>query len=152
MNVNEDIREEMYEDGEEYDMPTREEMMSEAIKRMKELCIDKEAIDAYTNGKVYVSSSTGRFIWADAEEQEMIDRFEEENDVLVYHAIFTRTAYCRFFSMLFVSQYKEDWQSDMNDIRHGCPTAMVINIDDEMFSGMGGIGIKQVSGRLERTE
>ena len=132
-------------------MPTREEMMSEAIKRMKALCIDKEAIDAFKSGKVYVSSS-GRFIWADAEQQEMIDRFEEENDVPVYHAIFTRTAYCRYFSMLFVSQYKEDRESDMNDICHGCPIAMVINIDDEMFSGMGGIGIKQVSGRLERTE
>ena len=40
----------------------------------------------------------------------------------------------------------------MNDIRHGCPTAMVISIDDEMCSRMGGIGINQVSGRLERIE
>lgn len=152
MNINEDIQEGMLTVREEYDMPTREEMISEAIKRMKELQLDKNAIEDLEKGKVSVSRSNGRLTWADEEEREMIDRFEEEKGALVYHAIFTRTAYCRYFSLLFVSQYKEDWESDMNDIRHGCPTAMVINIDDEMCSGMGGIGIKQVSDRLERTE
>lgn len=132
-------------------MPTREAMLTEAIARMKALQLYPNTIDDLKKGKVNVSKQMGALYWADEDEQKLIAKFESENDALVYHAIYTPTTFGRLFSMLFVSQYEEEWEMDHEDIECLTPLAMVINLDDEWCSDMGCIGVKPLFGGLVRT-
>ena len=131
-------------------MPTRTEMLNEAIARMKKLDLHPNTISDLKNGTVNVSKQFGALYWADEEEQEMIAKFENEHDALVYHAVYTPTQFGRLFSMLFVSQYDEEWELDNEDIDSRTPLAMVINLDDEWCSDMGCIGVKPSFGGLVR--
>lgn len=132
-------------------MVTREQQLAEAIKRMKALKLHKNTIADLKQGTVNVSKQMGALYWADEDEQKIIEKFEAEHNALVYHAIYTPTHFGRCFSMLFVSQYEEEWEMDNKDIKAGCPIAMVINLDDEWCSDMGSIGVTPMFGGLIRT-
>lgn len=132
-------------------MPTREAMLNEAIARMKDLGLHTNTIDDLKKGKVNVSKQMGVLYWANEDEQKLITKFESENDAFVYHAIYTPTTFGRLFSMLFVSQYEEEWEMDNEDIKSLTPIAMVINLDDEWCSDMGSIGVRPLFGGLVRT-
>lgn len=131
-------------------MPTREEMMTEAIARMKKIDLHPNTIKDLKNGTVNVSRQHGALFWADENEQKIIAKFEAENEALVYHAVYTPTQFGRLFSMLFVSKYDEEWKLDNEDIDSRTPLAMVINLDDEWCSDMGSIGVKPSFGGLVR--
>lgn len=133
-------------------MPDKARMLNEAIKRMKLLKLHPNTIEDLKDGTVNVSRQMGALFWADEDEQKIIAKFENENNALVYHAIFTPTNFGRCFSMLFVSQYEEEWEIDIEDIKEHYPIAMVINLDDEWCSDMGCIGVKPMFGGLVRTE
>lgn len=132
-------------------MVTKEEMLAEAIKRMKALKLHKNTISDLKKGTVNISKQMGALYWADEEEQKIIAEFEKEHNALVYHAIYTPTEFGRCFSMLFVGQYEDEWELDREDIKNHTPIAMVINLDDEWCSDMGSIGVAQMFGGLIRT-
>lgn len=132
-------------------MVTREQQLAEAIKRMKALKLHKNTIADLKQGTVNVSKQMGALYWANEDEQKIIEKFEAEHNALVYHAIYTPTHFGRCFSMLFVSQYEEEWEMDNKDIKAGYPIAMVINLDDEWCSDMGSIGVTPMFGGLIRT-
>lgn len=132
-------------------MITREQQLQEAIKRMKTLDLHKNTIADLKKGVVNVSKQMGALYWADESEKQIIAKFEAKNNALVYHAIYTPTQFGRCFSMLFVSQYEEEWEFDNENIKQGYPIAMVINLDDEWCSDMGSIGVKPMFGGLVRT-
>ena len=131
-------------------MVAKEEMLAEAIKRMRALKLHRNTISDLKNGTVNISKQMGALYWADEEEQKIIAEFEKEHNALVYHAIYTPTEFGRCFSMLFVSQYTEEWEMDNKDIEEGYPIAMVINLDDEWCSDMGSIGVTPMFGGLIR--
>ena len=132
-------------------MPNRTELLMEAIKRMEKFKLHPNTIRDLKNGKVNVSKQMGALYWADKDEQEIIAKFEYEHNALVYHAIYTPAQFGRCLSLLFVSQYEEEWEMDNKDIEELYPLAMVINLDDEWCSDMGCIGVQPMFGGLVRT-
>lgn len=132
-------------------MVTKEQQLAEAIERMKALKLHKNTIADLKQGTVNVSKQMGALYWANEDEQKIIEKFEAEHNALVYHAIYTPTHFGRCFSMLFVSQYEDEWELDRKDIRNYTPIAMVINLDDEWCSDMGSIRVTPIFGGLIRT-
>lgn len=130
---------------------TKTEMLNEAIARMKKLDLHPNTIKDLKNGTVNVSRQHGALFWADENEQKIIAKFENEHNALVYHVIYTPTEFGELFSMLFVSQYDEEWELDNEDIDSGYPIAMVVNLTDEWCSDMGSIGVRKSFGGLVRT-
>ena len=120
-----------------------EEKKTEAVARMKRLGIFPQTIEQFQD-EGYVSISEppfGAFYWAEGEDLERIRQFEEEHNALVYVVIRSYTNIGKLDSMLFVSDYPEDWVADQDDMEHGQQVAYVYNHDAPECSEMGAIGI-----------
>lgn len=133
-------------------MATREEMITEAISRMKTLHLHPNVIHDFKYGTINVSvDNTGILMWANEDEQQIIKDCEEKFGCVVYHVITCDTNFGRMFNMLFVSQYDEEWGIDREDLAEGMAIADVRNLSDDLLSDVGSIGIKNVIGGLVRT-
>lgn len=132
-------------------MPTKSEMRNEAIKRMTTLRLSKECMAVFKKGKVWKSMWCGALYELTDEEQKIVDKFENENDCIVYHAIYTSTEFGELFSMLFVSKYEEEWEFDNADLKDNYVFAMVENLTDPWYSDMGSIKVESMFGGLVRT-
>ena len=84
-------------------------------------------------------------------EQEFVKEFEEKYNAIVYHIIHNYTEFGELYSLLFVSQHKEEWDWDNEDIKNNIAMVYVKNIDEDAFSEFGSIGIKSQFGGLVRT-
>ena len=124
----------------------------EAIERMKMLKIYSQAIKEFEKENVInVSEHGGILFWLDDEQQEMIKRFEEKYNAVVYHVIHNYTEFGELYSLLYVSQHEEEWDYDKDDIKHNIALCYVVNKDEENFSEFGSIGIKPQYGGVIRT-
>ena len=95
----------------------REQQKQEAIKRMKKLGIMEQPIKEFEEqGKVNLSEGPGLLYWLNDEEQEMVRKFEEDSNGLVYHVIKTQMNFGLMYSFLYVSEHIEEWQMDMEDL------------------------------------
>lgn len=103
-----------------------------------------EYINQNIQGILYYVSNKEEFTNA-------IKKFEEKHQAKVYHAILTPLTYGRMLSLLYVSQYTEEWQNDRNELTEGLPLAYCINLDDEVTSEFGGIQIAKANGGITRT-
>ena len=74
-----------------------------------------------------------------------IRKFEEKHNALVYHAILTRTVFGTLLTLLYVTEEKEVWQEDKEQLQEGSPLAYVVNLDDDTCSEFGGI---QITGKM----
>ena len=129
----------------------KEERFDEAIKRMKLLKLDKECIEAFTNGKVWESEGFGALYEVNQKEQELIDNFEKNHpNCLVYHMIHNVFEFGECYSMLYVSGDKEEWEQDKQDIKDGYTFAWVENVDLDWCSEFGTIAVKSQFGGLVR--
>lgn len=133
-------------------MITREMKKEEAIKRMKALDIIDDAIEQFKNDNVIMVSEPpfGALYWCNDEEKEMIRKFEEENDALVYMVIREYTQFGKLDSLLFVSDYEEEWEMDHKDIADGYAMTYTINHDAPYCSEFGSIAFKPMFGGLIR--
>lgn len=124
----------------------------EAIERMKMLKIYTQAIKEFEKENVInVSEHDGILFWLDDEQQEMIKRFEEKYNAVVYHVIHNYTEFGELYSLLYVSQHENEWEYDKDDIKHDIALCYVVNKDEENFSEFGSIGIKPQFGGVIRT-
>lgn len=124
----------------------------EAIERMKMLKIYSQAIKEFEKENVInVSEHGGILFWLDDEQQEMIKRFEEKYNAVVYHVIHNYTEFGELYSLLYVSQHEQEWDYDKDDIKHDIALCYVVNKDEENFSEFGSIGIKPQFGGVIRT-
>ena len=124
----------------------------EAIERMKMLKIYSQAIKEFEKENVInVSEHGGILFWIDDEQQEMIKRFEEKYNAVVYHVIHNYTEFGELYSLLYVSQHEQEWDYDKDDIKHDIALCYVVNKDEENFSEFGSIGIKPQFGCVIRT-
>ena len=124
----------------------------EAIERMKMLKIYSQAIKEFEKDNVInVSEHGGILFWLDDEQQEMVKRFEEKYNAVVYHIIHNYTEFDELYSLLYVSQHEEEWDYDKDDIKHNIALCYVVNKDEESFSEFGSIGIKSQFGGVIRT-
>ena len=129
----------------------REQQRQEAIKRMKKLGIMEQPIkDFEEQGKVNLSEGPGLLYWLNDEEQEMVRKFEEESNGLVYHVIKTQMNFGLMYSFLYVSEHIEEWQMDMEDLGDNQTLAYVVNTAMPDCSEFGTIGIEPSIGGLKR--
>lgn len=138
------------EDEEIYSPPTHEEQVAEAVKRLRMLFADDSIADAFEkHGTVYLCDHPdGHPIPMPMEMMDDIRLFEKEHGSLVYLLIADSWS----FSYLYVSQYKEEWEPDVNDLGEGYPVAYVENLTDPECSEFGSIHIVRNGDGFIRTE
>ena len=136
----------------------RKELKDEALYRMKKMNLADNVIEEFEkNDVLYYSEYQNEIFpavlyWVSNRKdlEKVIKDFEKRTRYLVYHAILTPTNFGILFSMLFVSEYKEDWRYERSDIKDNIVYAMVENLSDSNLSDMGSIGYRSVMGGLER--
>ena len=131
-----------------------ENKKAEAINRMKTLDLFKPYIMAFEKrGKIYLSEPTGGVYEFDADVELVakVKEFEEENNALVYHVIHSITIFGELYNFLYVSDYKEEWEMDNEDLAEGYAMSYVWNKTDEWCSEFGSIGVKGKFGGIVRT-
>jgi len=128
------------------------EQKQEALNRMRMLDIYSPAIKEFEKENIINKSEHGGMLyWLDENEQEFVKEFEEKYNAIVYHIIHNYTEFGELYSLLFVSQHKEEWDWDNEDIKNNIAMVYVKNIDEDAFSEFGSIGIKSQFGGLVRT-
>ena len=138
----------------------KKEMKQEAIERLKileEKGQVKNVLKEYKEDEtLYYTENTrlgGILYWVDNKEElvQAVKEVEEKYDILVYFAIETMTEFGRLFDMLYISEDKETWEEDKQELRNGYAMSYCKNFDDEMCSEFGEIAIRVISGGAVRT-
>lgn len=134
-------------------MTSLEKMKAEAILRMRILKLYSTVLqDFAANEQInYSFSNFGFLYWLDKAMEERVRRFEKKYGYLVYHVIDNPTSIGRMHSYLYVSSNEEEWEQDQQDLKDGCPIVYVENVDDEILSEFGRIGIEPRNGGVIRT-
>lgn len=125
---------------------------AEALKRMKALGIFNETIKQFEKEDLVSCSEPpmGANFWLYDEQKAMVDAFEKENNALVYFVIRSYTQFGKLDTLLFVSDYQDEWEMDNDAIKDGFPFAYVYNYDIPEFSEFGSVGVEQRFGGLIR--
>lgn len=133
-------------------MITREMKKEEAIKRMKALGIIDDAIKQFKNDDVVMVTEPplGGLYWCSDEEKEMVRKFEEEHNALVYMVVRAFTQFGKMDSLLYVSDWQEEWEYENEDLRDGYAMSYTINHDMPDCSEFGSIAVKPMFGGLIR--
>ena len=135
-------------------MVSQEERKQEAIKRMEALGLHKDCINAFKNkNEVWVSEWMGT-LFDMSQRQKMLKQIEEiskKYNLLVYHIIFTPTEIGDMLSLLYVSEEKDEWKLDWDDMKYNEVMCYVINLSDDILSEFGRIAYKKANGGLIRT-
>ena len=131
---------------------SREIKKQEALKRMNALGIINDAIKHFRDDDIVMVSEPpfGGLYWLEDHEKEMVRKFEEENDALVFMIVRAFTNFGKMDSLLFISDYDEEWEYDNEDIKDGYVLTYTINHDMPDCSEMGSIVVKSVGGGLVR--
>lgn len=122
-------------------MTNKEELMEEAIKRMKFLGLHKSCIDAFKKEKVWKSEFYGALYECDLDMQKLIDEVEERCHGLVYHII--KGVYSAWgeqmvlYSFLYVPEEQEEWEYEWEDLKNGVVFGYVFNETDPNCSEFG---------------
>lgn len=128
------------------------EQKQEAIDRMKMLDIYSPTIREFEEENIINKSEHGGILyWLDENEKEFVKEFEEKYNAVVYHVIHNYTDIGELYSLLYVSSHKDEWDWDKDDLKHHIACAYVKNVDDDICSEFGSIGIKSQVGGLVRT-
>lgn len=124
----------------------------EAVKRMSLMKLYKPVIEDFKDDKhLYYSDYLGILYWVEKEEiLEKIQDFEQRFNAVVYHVIKTQTEFGLLYSFLYVSNYKEEWEMELEDIKKGQLLAYVYNSTDDILSEIGYIGIQPKNGGVVR--
>lgn len=138
----------------------REKQKLEALKRLNELKVHPNVIEDFKVGKLNRSEFGGILYWLNDDEKEVVDQFEEKTNCLVYHAIKNPTEFGELLTLLYVSEYEEEWEQEMADLSELCEfadgqkgyvvMAYVKNLDDDMCSEFGSVGIMPNYGGVKR--
>lgn len=128
---------------------SKAEKKVEAVKRMEALKIFPETIRQFEKENLVSISEPpfGAFYWAEGEDLDRIREFEERYNALVYVVIRSYMTFGKMDSYLYVSDYREEWDSDCEDIAMLSDGiyAYVYNHDDPECSEIGCIGIEHTS-------
>lgn len=128
-----------------------EKMKQEALERMKILGLHQNVLDEFEKeGKLNLSDPGAALFWLNDKQQELVDSWESETGNLVYHVIQSHTEFGELLSFLYVSKHIEEWELDRCDLEACCPFCYVMNLDDDMCSEYGCIGIMPFIGGVLR--
>ena len=141
----------------------KEQQKNEALNRLRLLQMKFELLENVVTEfeqddtlyySEYINKNTQGILYYVSNSEELtntIKEFEEKHQAKVYHAILTPLTYGRMLSLLYVSQYTEEWQRDRNELSEGLPLAYCINLDDEVPAEFVGIQIAKANGGITRT-
>ena len=131
---------------------TREAKKQEAIKRLKALNIINDAVKQFEKDDIVMVSEPpfGGLYWLNDEEKEMVRKFEENNNALVYMVVRSFTNFGKMDALLFISDYDEEWEMDNEDIKDDIVMSYVINHDMPDCSEFGSITVRPMFGGLVR--
>lgn len=118
----------------------------EAIKRMRLLGLSDKVIIDFNDGIINMSLLGYNIPVLNEILTEIIKLSELEN-LFVYYVIHDNAG---MTSILYISDYEEDWDTEDNLLDHGIVYAYVINHMEPCFSEIGSIQVKNINGRLER--
>ncbi|MCL2798002.1 MAG: hypothetical protein FWD58_08125 [Firmicutes bacterium] len=132
---------------------SKEEKVKEAVQRMRRLKLLPNIIREFEKqGVLYYSEYMGILYWV-SNKPEWADRikaFEKRHSALVYHAVFCRLEFGDCLSLFYISDHKEEWELDNNDLLEGYACTYTINLDDELCSEFGSIGFRSMCGGVKR--
>ena len=131
---------------------SREIKKEEAIKRMKAMNIYSDAIKQFKNADIVMVSEPplGCLFWLNDEEKEMVSKFEQENNALVYLVVRSFTNLGTMDNIFYVSDYQDEWFMDNADIDEHYACVYVINHDMPDCSEFGSIAWKSIGGGVLR--
>ena len=131
---------------------SREIKKEEAIKRMKAMNIYSDAIKQFKNADIVMVSEPplGGLFWLNDEEKEMVSKFEQENNALVYLVVRSFTNLGTMDNIFYVSDYQDEWEMDNADLNENYACVYVINHDMPDCSEFGTIAWKSVGGGILR--
>ena len=131
---------------------TKTEMKNEAINRMSLMGIQKSVINRFRqNNKIFVSEPPfGRLYDPSEILKQQIKEFEEKYNALVYMVVKAYTQFGILDSLLYVSQYQEEWEMDQADIKVNYVMTYTINQTDPVCSEFGSICYKTIHGSVIR--
>lgn len=137
-------------------MKVDQKKLNEAISRMRKLGYFDLSIKEFVKyGRVMINEPpVGCHYYADddVQLQMAIEKFEREHRALVYAVIRSWTNIGDMDSLLYVSDYPEDWRYDRQDLDQGFTVAYVINWTYPDCSELGSIGFRKTgAGGLLRT-
>lgn len=125
---------------------------TEALKRMELLKLHENVIDDFKEINLLNQSELGGILyWVEGEMEKKIREWEEKTGNLVYHVIHDYTEFGELLSLLYVSTYEDEWETDREDIQDGYALAYVMNLTDDWCSEYGSIGIRPQWGGVVRT-
>ncbi len=75
---------------------------------------------------------------------------EQERNIFVYHCILNHTIDGDLLTMLYVSEYQDEWDFEKNDLKNGCIDVYVCNLSRDIDSEFGSVQITGVNGGLVR--
>lgn len=132
------------------------EKKAEAIRRMKKLGYFGQSINAFRrSGYVMINEppyGAHYYTHDDAVLQQKIVEFEEQNNALVYAVVRAFTTLGTMDSLLFVEDYREEWDYFDDDADYGIIMSYTINYDMPDCSEFGSIGFQHtIAGGLQRT-
>lgn len=129
---------------------TKEEKVQEAVLRMKTLRMRDDLISEFVrNGKLYCYRD-GELETLSQEFVELVQRFEADVGGVVYYLIFTESEFGDLLTMLYISDYKEEWYRDMLALKDMVPFAYVENLQMPVFSEFGSVQLVTEDGRTLR--
>ena len=125
---------------------------TEALKRMELLKLHENVIEDFKEIALLNQSEFGGILyWVEGEMEKKIREWEEKTGNLVYHVIHDYTEFGELLSLLYVSQYEDEWETDREDIQDGYALVYVMNLTDDWCSEYGSIGIRPQWGGVVRT-
>lgn len=144
----------------EEEIATPEQRKAEAIKRMNVLGIFDPVIEEFkSDGTIQYSepskiggSDVGALYWLHNEPEwlKLVEEFEKQYNSTAYHVVHSYTSFGEMLSILYVSQYPEEWEMDNYDIKDGYVMTYTINLDAPDCSEFGTIVVQKASGGLVR--
>ena len=131
---------------------SREIKKVEAINRMKAMNIYSDAIKQFKNADIVMVSEPplGGLFWLNDEEKEMVSKFEQENNALVYLVVRSFTNLGIMDNIFYVSDYQDEWFMDNADLNENYACVYVINHDMPDCSEFGTIAWKSIGGGVLR--
>ena len=128
-------------DDSDFSETFREQQRTEAKRRMDIMGIPKRIIHQFIeNGIVMVAEPYGFYRFLTDKEEDEIKAFENEHNAVVYMVVNVGTEENGMKSMLFVSQFSEEWPSDKTDVKSGRVYTYTINRADASCCEYGAIG------------
>lgn len=136
--------------------------MQQAIERLeileKEYLLHENVLKEFKeDGTIYYSENlggafSGILYWLANKDEyvEKVRKIEQERNIFVYHCILNHTIDGDLLTMLYVSEYQDEWDFEKNDLRNGCTDAYVCNLNRDIDSEFGSVQITGVNGGLVR--